>query len=82
MKKDDIAYSKKREMLMMNQINQLKKVNRELVSRIKNYKGTDLVEISINKNKADILKEYDHPPNEEKDEDFSRIESLSFRLCE
>ena len=39
----------------MNQMNQLKKTNRELVSRIKNYKGTDLVELSIQKNKADIL---------------------------
>lgn len=56
MKKEDIPYSKKRQLLLMNQMNQLKKVNRELVSRIKNYKGTDLVQISLNKNKADILK--------------------------
>jgi hypothetical protein len=29
--------------MLQNQINNLKKINRELVTRIKNYKGTDLV---------------------------------------
>ena len=55
MKKDDVPYNKKRELILMNKINQLKKINRELVARIKNYKGTDLVELSIQKNKADIM---------------------------
>ena len=61
MRKDDIPYSKKRELLMTNKINHLKKINRELVARIKNYKGTDLVELSIQKNKADIMNEFEHP---------------------
>ena len=65
LKKEDVAYSKKREVIMMNQMNQLKKINRELVGRIKNYKGTDLVELSIQKNKTDILNEFDHPPAEQ-----------------
>lgn len=42
-------------MLLQNQINNLKKINRELVMRIKNYKSTDLVEVSIMNNKTDIL---------------------------
>ena len=47
--------------MMYNQIATLKRINRELVTRIKNYKGTDLVEVSISQNKADVLyKEYDH----------------------
>ena len=62
MKKDDVPYNKKRELLMMNQINHLKKTNRELVARIKNYKGTDLVELSIQKNRADIINEFENPP--------------------
>ena len=46
------------------------------------YLRVSTTDQDVAKNKADILKEYDHPANEEKDEDFSRIESLSFRLCE
>lgn len=41
--KEEIPYNKKREVLLTNQINNLKKINRELTTRIKNYKGTDLV---------------------------------------
>lgn len=59
--KEYIPYSKRREVMMYNQIATLKRINRELVTRIKNYKGTDLVEVSISQNKADVLyKEYDH----------------------
>ena len=42
-------------------MNNLKKTNRELVARIKNYKGSDLVEISIQHNRGDILNEFDNP---------------------
>lgn len=47
--------------MLQNQINNLKKINRELVTRIKNYKGTDLVQVSLQANKCDVLfREYNH----------------------
>jgi hypothetical protein len=43
MQQESTPFSKKREHLLYNQISQLKKLNRDLVLRIKSYKGTDLV---------------------------------------
>lgn len=68
--------------MLMNQINQLKKTNRELVSRVKNYKGNDLAEMAIQNNKSDILNEYEHTGDDFLGADFSKLESLAYRLIE
>lgn len=80
--------------MLQNQMNNLKKINRELVTRIKNYRGTDLVEVSINANKYDVLfKEYDHSikindegeiddANNEKKIDTGKIESIAYRIIQ
>ena len=57
----------------MNQLNNLKKTNRELVGRIKNYRGSDLVEISVQHNKSDILNEFDNGGSEIEMPDLSKV---------
>lgn len=41
--------------MLTNQLNTLKYTNRQLVARIKTYKGSDLAEIAVHHNKSDIL---------------------------
>lgn len=59
--------------------------------RIKNYKSTDLVQVSLMNNKTDILfKQYDHTPQEDDEEnpnpsnyiDLSKIESMTYRTIQ
>ena len=52
-----IPFSRKREVILGNKIRELKRVNRELVLRLKNYKGTDLVELSLQHNREEIMQD-------------------------
>lgn len=77
---------------MYNQMATLKRINRELVTRIKNYKGTDLVQVSMSQNKADVLfKEYDHTEvvtdqgqggEYGHNVDLAKFQSLSYRIIQ
>lgn len=71
--------------MLFNQMANLKRINRELVTRIKNYKGTDLVEIAVSSNRSDILfKDYSNPEGEDSIPavDTSKLESLAFNLLQ
>ena len=52
-----IPFNRKREVILNNKIRQLKRLNKELILRIKNYKGSDLVDISVQRNREQITKD-------------------------
>ena len=52
------------------------------MTRIKNYKGSDLVDIAVQKNKSDVLNEFDKGGSEEGMPDMGRVETLAYRFVE
>ena len=52
-----MPFNRKREVLLGNQIRELKRMNRELVLRLKNYKGSDLADIATQLNRQEITKD-------------------------
>jgi multidrug efflux pump subunit AcrB len=42
---------------LSNKIKELKRTNRQLVLRLKNYKGTDLVEMAVQQSREEIMKD-------------------------
>ncbi len=46
-----IPFNRRREVILCNKIGDLKRQNRELTLRIKNYKGSDLVEMATHQNR-------------------------------
>lgn len=77
---DDIPYDRKRECILQSQIRNLRDYNRELVLRLKAYKGSELAEMAVQFNKVSILNDYVKEQTQDAESGRLELESLAYQL--